>query len=154
MRTALLPAALAFAALAIPLAAGAAPKPFTGPAGWDHHVTATPSPMSPRSAESWQRGDQSVSAVNASDVVYADVIVAVHKNMTTNNVHPTLDRDMTCAGKPAHEIEMTLNGTTFHQLIVDEGTGAGTTRITYSRPQSMTPAADVTAALAAYCAAP
>ncbi|HZO94801.1 MAG TPA: hypothetical protein VFB22_13740 [Candidatus Baltobacteraceae bacterium] len=151
MRTPYLTAAVAFAALLAPFAAGAAPKPFTGPAGWNHTVTATPSPTSPRSAESWQKGDQNVSALNSTDVVYGDVVAAVHKNMAGNNVHPTVDRDITCAGKPAHELEMTLNGTTFHQLIIDEGTGGGTTRITYSRPQSMSPAPDVTAAFTAYC---
>src|SRR5581483_7047099 len=111
MRTPYLTAAVAFAALLAPFAAGAAPKPFTGPAGWNHTVTATPSPTSPRSAESWQKGDQNVSALNSTDVVYGDVVAAVHKSMAGNNVHPTVDRDITCAGKPAHELEMTLNGT-------------------------------------------
>jgi hypothetical protein len=151
MRTAIIAAALAFAACMLPAAAGAQ-RAFSGPAGWDHTASGAPGAAAPSSIETWKKGEQSVSVLTDTSVAYADVLARVRKNIGDNGIHPAVDRDLTCGGKPAHEVEMTLGTTTFHQLLIDEGTGQGSTRVTYSRPQSAPAATEVAAALSAYCA--
>lgn len=144
-------AALVAFAVAVPLAAAAAPKPFSGPADWEHSVGATPSPQSQRAQESWKKGDGTVSYLEDGSLAYDDILGMVKKNVTTNNLKPAVDRDRTCDGRRAHEIEMTLGTTVVRQIVVDDGPGV--TRLTYTRPQGTAPATDVTAALSAYCGA-
>lgn len=142
------PATLALAAL-LPLAASAAAKPFTGPAGWDHTVQTSPTPQVPRDAETWKQGADVLTLLSDDGLVYADSVSAVEKNIAQNALKPSVDKDRTCAGRKAHELEMTFGSSIVHQLIIDDSPGV--MKLTYTRPQSAQMSADVTNAIAAYC---
>lgn len=143
-------ALLAFAAL-LPTAASAAPKQFTGPpSGWDHAVVATPTPQTPRSQETWKKSDgELITFLSDGGLAYDDIIVMIKKNITDNKLKPAVDRDRTCAGKRAHEVEMTFGPTVVHQVIIDDAPGV--TKVTYTRGQETPASPDATAALNAYC---
>jgi hypothetical protein len=144
--------ALAALIAAVPFAALAAPKPFTGPAaGWDHNVAATPSAQAPRALETWKKKDgEYVTYLADGGLSYDETLAAVKKNIGDNGVKTSVDTDRQCAGHRAHEFEMTLGSTIVHQLIVDDAPGL--TKITYARPEGTPPAPDATTALTAYCA--
>jgi hypothetical protein len=145
-------AALA-ALLLIPAVAAAAPKPFTGPsAGWDHNVATTPSAQTPRALETWKKSDgEYLTYLEDAGLSYDDALAAVKKNIGDNAVKTTVDTDRQCAGRRAHEFEMTLGTTIVRQIIVDDAPGL--TKLTYARPGGTPAAADATSALTAYCAA-
>lgn len=152
MTTTMLRAAIASVACAalIPLAAVAAPHPFTGPTGWDHTVGSTASAQVPRAQETWKKSDGELLAyLSDAGLSYDDIIAAVKKNVTDNGLKPSIDRDRTCSGRRAHEVEITFGTTAIHQLIIDDAPGA--TKLTYARPQGTPFAPDVTSAIAAYC---
>ena len=152
MATMTLRAAMAIVACAAlsPLAAVAAPHPFTGPSGWDHTVGTTATAQVPRAQETWKKSDGELLAyLSDSGLSYDDIIASVKKNITDNSLKPSVDRDRTCSGRRAHEVEMTFGATAIHQLIVDDAPGA--TKLTYARPQGSPFAPDVTSAIAAYC---
>ncbi|HEY4442304.1 MAG TPA: hypothetical protein VGN14_17725 [Candidatus Elarobacter sp.] len=130
--------------------AALAAKPFVGPDGWDHTVAVTPTPQLPRAQESWKKADGEV-LIYLSDggLSYDDTVAAVKKNVADNAIKTAVDRDRTCAGKRAHEIELTFAPTIVHQIIVDEAPGV--TKLTYSRPVGTAMAADATAAITSYC---
>ena len=142
----------AVAASFVLLAGGAAlaAKPFVGPDGWDHTVAVTPTPQLPRAQESWKKADGEV-LIYLSDggLSYDDTVAAVKKNITDNSIKTAVDRDRTCGGKRAHEIEMTFAPTIVHQVIIDEAPGV--TKLTYSRPVGSAMGADATAAITTYC---
>lgn len=146
-------ALLAFAAV-LPLAAVAAPKPFPGPpSGWDHAVVATPTPQTPRSQETWKKSDgESLTLLADDGLAYPDVVGMVKKNISDNGLKPAVDRDRSCSGHQAHELEMTFGSTIVHQLIVDDAPGV--MKLTYTRPQGTPMAADVTTAFTSYCGGP
>ena len=141
-------ATLALAAL-LPFAASAAAKPFTGPAGWDHTVQTTPTPQVPRDAETWKQGQDVLTLTSDDGLAYADIVGAVEKNIAQNALKPAMDKDRTCAGRKAHELEMTFGSAVVHQVIIDDNPGV--MKLTYTRPQSAQMSADVTNAIAAYC---
>ncbi len=142
------------ALVALPIAAGAAPKPFTGPAsGWDHTVGATPTPQVPRAEEMWKKSDgEFVTYLEDAGLSYDDTVAAVKKNVSDNGIKTSVDTDRKCDGRRAHELEMTFGTTIVHQVIVDDAPGL--TKITYVRPQSKPMATDVTGVLNTYCGAP
>lgn len=134
-------------AVLVPAIASAAPRPFSGPANWDHTVAAA-ADGSPNHSELWKSGDgETLTLLSTSALSYDDVVATVHKNAAT--LHPSLDRDITCGGRRAHEIEMTYTSFVTHQLIVDDAPAV--TRVTLIRPAATPAAPDVTAALDAYC---
>lgn len=136
----------------LPVAALATARPFTGPSGWDHTVASTPSPQSPRSADTWRKGSgEIVTAIFDGSLAYDDMLAAVHKNIADNSLKPAVDRDLTCGGSRAHEVEMTFGTTIVNQVIVDDAPGV--TRITYSRPSGTPVSADETKTITAYCGA-
>jgi hypothetical protein len=142
-------ALIALAAL-LPLAAAAATKPFTGPAGWEHTVGLAATAQSPRAAETWKKSDgQLVTYLSDAGLAYDDIVGMVRKNITDNNFKTSIDKDRTCDGKRAHELEMTFGTSVVHQLIVDDAPGV--TKLTYTRNQGVPMDADVTSALTAYC---
>ncbi len=144
-----LPALVAL--VAVPLAVGAAPKPFAGPAtGWDHTVAVTATAAAPRAQETWKKRDgEFLTYLEDAGLSYDDTVAAVKKNVSDNNLTAAVDTDRKCDGRRAHEFEMTLGTTVFHQIVVDDAPGL--TKITYARPQGVAMAPDVTAALATYC---
>lgn len=145
-------AALAALVAFLPVAALAAPKPFTGLTGWDHAVGATATPQTPRAQETWKKSDgELVSYLSDATLSYDDMVAMVKKNMADNGFKATVDSDRKCDGRRAHEVEMTFGTTVVHQLIVDDTPGV--TRLTYTRPQTTPAAADVTSAITAYCGA-
>lgn len=141
------------ALILVPVAAGAAPRPFTGPAsGWDHNVAAAPGAQAPRALETWKKSDgEYLTYLEDAGLSYDDTLAAVKKNIADNGVKTTIDTDRQCAGRRAHEVEMALGSSVVHQIIIDDAPGL--TKLTYARPASAPAAADATAALTAYCAA-
>lgn len=143
------PALLALAAL-LPLAAAAATKPFTGPPGWDHTVALAPTPQSPRASDTWRKSDgQLVTYMADAALAYDDTVGMVKKNIADNGFKTAIDKDRTCEGRRAHELEMTFGTSVVHQVIVDDAPGV--TKLTYTRNQGVPMDADVTSAIAAYC---
>jgi hypothetical protein len=140
-------------ALALPSAAHAATKPFTGPAGWDHAVQATATPQNPRAQETWKKSDgQSLTELSDGGLAYDDVLAQIKKNAADNRLHPAVDRDRTCDGRRAHEVEETFGTSVVHQIIVDGAPGV--TKLTYTRPNGMPMAPEVVSAITAYCGGP
>ena len=146
MQTALRAAAALIAFVALPLVASAAAKPFPALAGWDH---TTPHQSTGRLTESYKKGDQLVTYLTDANLSYADQLAAVKKNIADNGIKPTMDTDLSCGGKHAHEVEMLLGITVYHQLLVDDSPGV--TKVTYARAQGSSPANDALAALQGYC---
>ena len=150
MRVAAFVAAAVVAALSLPPAAHAALKPFVGPAGWDHAVQGTPSPGAPHAQETWKKSDgESLVELDDGDLSYDDTIALVQKNIASNGLHPAINRDRTCAGGRAHELEETFGTSIVHQLIVDDNPGV--TKLTYIRAAGQPVDPAVSAAFAAYC---
>jgi hypothetical protein len=143
--------ALAALAVALPLAAPAAPKPFTLPAsGWDHTVGASPTPQVQRAQETWKKSDgELLTYLQDAGLSYDESVGLVKKNITDNGLKTTVDTDRKCDGRRAHEVEMTFGTTIAHQILVDDAPGV--TKLTYTRPQGTPLAPDVTAAINAYC---
>jgi len=142
-------ALLALAAF-LPLAALAATKPFPGPTGWEHAVGATPTAASARAQETWKKSDGELLTYLAdAGLSYDDTIALVKKNVTDNGFKASVDTDRKCDGRRAHEVELTFGITVVHQIIVDDAPGV--TKLTYTRPSTVAPAADATGALNAYC---
>ena len=143
-------AALVLAAALVPVAAAAAAKPFAGPgAGWEHTVVATASAQSPRAQETWKKGGELLALLSDGGLAYDDIIGMVRKNVADNGLKPAVDRDRTCDGRRAHEVELTFGTSVVHQIIVDDAPGV--TKVTYTRPVGTPVGADATGALAAYC---
>ena len=142
--------ALSLLAIILPIAAFAAAKPFVGPTGWEHLVGAMPTAQVPRAQETWKKSDGEL-LVYLSDggLSYDDIVGAVKKNIADNSIRTAMDADRTCAGKRAHEVEMTFSPTVVHQLIVDDAPGV--TKLTYSRPDAIKPSDDAKTAIAAFC---
>jgi hypothetical protein len=152
MPSAPLRATALFACVALmPIAAWAAPKPFSGPpSGWDHTVVSSPTPQQPRAQETWKKSDgEQITYLSDGGLAYDDIVGMVHKNISDNGLRPAVDRDRTCEGHRAHEVEMTFGTTIVHQVIVDDAPGV--TKVTYTRGQGTSAGADVTAAISAYC---
>ena len=142
-------AVLAFAAF-VPLAAFAATKPFPGPSGWEHSVGATPTADAPRAQETWKKSDGELLTYLAdAGLSFDDTLARVKKNVVDNAFKTSVDVDRTCDGRRAHEVELTFGTSVVHQIIIDDAPGV--TKLTYSRPQALTPGADATSALNAYC---
>ncbi len=145
-------ALLALAAF-LPLAAVAATKPFPGPAGWDHTVGTTPTTEAPRAQETWKKSDgEQLTYLADAGLSFDDTMALVKKNVADNGYKATVDSDRKCVGRRAHEIELTFGTSVIHQLIIDDAPGV--TKLTYSRPQTVKPAADATTAINAYCDSP
>jgi hypothetical protein len=145
-------ALLAFAAF-LPFAATAATKPFPGPAGWDHTVGTTPTADAPRAQETWKKSDgEQLTYLADAGLSYDDTMALVKKNVADNGYKASVDADRKCVGRRAHEIELTFGAAVIHQIIIDDAPGV--TKLTYSRPQTIKPAADATTAISAYCDSP
>jgi hypothetical protein len=144
-------AVLALAAVTLlPQAASAAAKPFAGVAGWDHTVSATPTPALPRDQESWKNSNgETVSILSDGALSYDDTIASVKKNFADNGMHPNLDKDRTCDGRRAHELELVIGTSVIHQIIVDDAPGL--TKLSYTRAQGAPLAPSVASAITAYC---
>jgi len=153
MSTALLrSSALDALVAALPIAALAAPKPFTGPGGWDHRVGTTATAQSPRAQETWKKNDaEFVTYLSDGGLAYDDMVALVKKNITDNGFKASVDSDRKCDGHRAHEVEMTFGTSVVHQIIVDDAPGV--TKLTYTRPQGSAIPSDVSNAINAYCGA-
>ena len=152
MRTVAARAASLIAALglSLPIAAAAAGKPFTGPAGWDHVVAMTASAQSPRTQESWKKSDGELITFMSDDTLsYDDSIAMIHKNVADNGFKPSVDKDRTCDGRRAHEVEMTFGTTVVHQIVIDDAPGVA--KLTYTHPQGVPISPDAMSTVAAYC---
>ena len=145
--------ALLVLAAFVPLAALAATKPFPGVTGWDHSVGLTPTADIPRAQETWKKSDgEQLSYMADAALSFDDTLARVKKNIAENGFKAAVDADRKCVGRRAHEIELTFGSSVVHQIIVDDAPGV--TKVTYSRPESVRPAADATSAINAYCESP
>jgi hypothetical protein len=152
MPTALIRTAGALVALVVclPLAAGAAARPFVGPAGWDHTVGMTPTPQSPRTQETWKKSDgELITFMSDEGLSYDDSLAMIRKNVADNGLKPSMDKDRSCGGQRAHEIEMTFGTTIVHQIIIDNAPGLS--KLTYTHPQGTPNSTDATSTITAYC---
>ena len=149
----LLAAILLAAAVAGPAAAAATPKPFSGPAtGWDHTVLAPPGPTATHVQELWKKSDsEQIMYLEDSGLVYDTIIASLKDNISTRNLKPSVDRDRTCDGRRAHEVELTFGNSVVHQVIVDDAPGV--TKINFTWPDGKTESPDAAKALIAYCGA-
>ena len=144
--------ALIALAACLPVAAVAAARPFVGPAGWDHTVGLTATAQSPRSQETWHKSDgELITSFSDATLSYDDSVGLIRKNVADNGLKPAVDRDRTCGGSRAHEVEMTFGATIVHQIVIDDAPGV--TKITYSRPQGMSASADEATSFTTYCGA-
>jgi len=146
-------AALVAFVACFPIAASASARPFTGPAGWDHTVGMAATAQSPRTQETWRKSDGQLFTFMSDDTLsYDDSLGMIRKNVTDNGLKPSVDKDRTCGGRRAHEIEMTFGTTIVHQIVIDDAPGV--TKLTYTHPQGTPTTSDATTAIAAYCGAP
>jgi hypothetical protein len=144
--------ALVALAACLPLAAAAAARPFTGPAGWDHTVGATATVQSPRAQETWRKSDgELLTFMSDEGLSYDDSLAMIRKNVTDNGLKPSVDKDRTCGGQRAHEVEMTFGTTIVHQILIDNAPGL--TKLTYTHPQGTPIGPDATNTITAYCGA-
>jgi hypothetical protein len=145
-------AATAFVAsiVLITFSSALAAKPFVGPDGWDHSVGMTPTAQLPRAQETWKKADgEQLVYLSDGGMSYDDITALVKKNIADNAIKTAVDRDRTCQGKRAHEVEMTFAPTIVHQIIIDDAPGV--TKLTYTRPVGTSPGTDASAAITAYC---
>jgi hypothetical protein len=145
-------AATAFGASVVVLsfAAALAAKPFVGPDGWEHVVGMLPASQVSRAQETWKKNDgEQLAYLSDAGLSYDDIIALVKKNIAENAIKTAVDKDRTCQGRRAHEIEMTFSPSIVHQIIIDDAPGV--TKLTYTRPQGTSPSADASSAIAAYC---
>jgi len=144
-------AALALAAAILtPLAAAAAAKPFGGVTGWNHSVSATPTPALPRDQETWKaKNGETFSVLSDGGLSYDDTIASIKKNFADNGMTPIEDKDRMCDGRRAHELELVIGPSVIHQIIVDDAPGV--TKLSYTRVQGTPPAPSVATAITAYC---
>ena len=135
---------------ALPIAAIAQAKPFTGPSGWDHTVGATATAQSPRAQETWKKTDaEFVTYLADGGLSYDDMVGLVKKNISENGLKASVDTDRKCDGRRAHEVEMTFGTAVVRQIIVDDVPGV--TKVTYTRPTGSAITPGVTNAINAYC---
>ena len=82
-----------------PAAAPDAVAAFVGPSSWSHAAPNTADPS--RTIEQWHiSGDvTSLTFIRDSTTTYDAAIGAIVKNFTTNNIKPSVDRDVACRGK-------------------------------------------------------
>lgn len=135
----------------VPVAAGAAAKPFAGPtSGWDHTVGAAPTAQAPRAQETWRKsGGELISYQSDAALSFDDTVAMVKKNLVDNSFKASVDADRKCDGRRAHEVELVLGTSVVRQVIVDDAPGV--TKLTYMRPQGTAAAADAMSAITAYC---
>jgi hypothetical protein len=149
----LIAAALAVAATAA--AASADTVAFVGPAGWSHSPPpATSDPN--RTIDQWHiSGDiATVTFIKDTSTAYSDALAVVQKNVTTNSIKTSADKDVPCRGTTGHVIEFGFgpdgHRVIINRLMVPDGTGVDS--ITYSRSDGSPFDSDVKAAETAFCA--
>jgi hypothetical protein len=152
MRTFFFAASLLLAATAA--AAFADSVAFVGPAGWSH--SPPPAATDPqRSVDQWHlSGDIStLTFIRDTATTYADALAAVEKNVTTNRIKTTADRDMPCRGTTGHVVEFSYgpdgNKIIMNRIMVPDGPGLDT--VTYARSDGSIFDPDVKKAETTFC---
>jgi hypothetical protein len=137
-------------------AADPAPDPvaaFVGPSTWSHAPPNTADPS--RTVEQWHisGGETSLTFIRDSTTTYDAAIGAIVKNFTTNNIKPSVNRDVPCRGKTSHIVEFSIgpdgHQIVIHRLVVPDGTGIDT--VTYARPSDDPFDPDVKKSEATFC---
>jgi hypothetical protein len=136
-----------------PAAAPDAVAAFVGPSSWSHAAPNTADPS--RTIEQWHiSGDvTSLTFIRDSTTTYDAAIGAIVKNFTTNNIKPSVDRDVACRGKTSHIVEFSIgpdgHQIIIHRLVVPDGTGVDT--VTYARSVGVSFDPDVKKSEATFC---
>ena len=128
---------------------------FVGPAGWSSD-TATASADPSQQVAKWHLPGDPVASLTYSRTTraYADSLGAIHTNISTNNIHPAMDKDLPCQGKTGHVVQFTF-GPTDHKVVINRlllPTTDGSVAITYSYADGTPFDPEVTKAETAYCA--
>jgi hypothetical protein len=129
---------------------------FVGPAGWSHSPPSGATDPQ-RTVDQWHiSGDIStLTFIKDSATAYADALGAVEKNITTNNIKTSANRDMPCRGATAHVFEFAYgpdgHRIVINRLIVPDGPGIDT--VTYARSEGSPFDPDVKTSETTFCAA-
>jgi len=129
---------------------------FDGPAAW----TANGGPAGSDPAHpllQWHLpGDTAASLTFLkSTASYDDSLALIHTNFSTNKIKPSIDKDIPCQGKTAHEVEFAI-GPDGHKIVINRilvPTSDGVATITYSRADGTAFDSDVQKSETAFCAA-
>ena len=127
---------------------------FVGPASWSKSPQ-TDSPSPTRDVQQWHMsGDiATVTFVKDSATTYADSLGAIQKNITTNNIRTSADKDLPCRGATGHVFEFAY-GPDGHRVVVNRlmvPDGAGVDTVTYARGEGTPFDSDVKNAETAFC---
>jgi hypothetical protein len=129
---------------------------FLGPAGWSHNPP--PTAVDPaRTIEEWHiAGDiATVTYIKDTTTSYDDAMAAIKKNIATNGIKMSADKDVPCHGATGHVVEFAF-GPDGHRVITNRllvPAGSGVDTITYARSDGSTFDSDVKKAETEYCGA-
>jgi hypothetical protein len=153
MRIVFVSLVLAGATLGPALADGPA---FVGPAAWTANSAAPASDPAHPLLQWHLPGDTSASLTFLkSTASYDDSLALIHTNFSTNKIKPSLDKDIPCQGKTAHEVEFAI-GPDGHKIVINRllvPTADGVATVTYSRADGTAFDSDVQKSETAFCAA-
>jgi len=76
--------------------------------------------QSPRTRRRGERATGNFTFMSDDTLSYDDSLGMIRKNVTDNGLKPSVDKDRTCGGRRAHEIEMTFGTTIVHQIVIDD----------------------------------
>lgn len=132
--------------LLVPAAAGAAVKPFAGPAGWQLSETRG---LGSNVQQAWKSSGQSLNFIYDDGLRFDDVIGSIETTASSNRVRRSISLHINCDGRPAYEVAMNFGTSYVRQLVVDEGPGVA--KLTYVRPGNLVTPDEVVGAFAEYC---
>jgi hypothetical protein len=132
----------------------AAATVFASPPGWSEDTALSSDPAHP--TMQWHLpGDPSTSLTFSQTTrAYDDSLAAIHTNLTTNKIKPSIDKDITCQGKTGHVVEFAA-GPDGHKIVINRmliPTSDGVIAITYTRDDGVGFDSDVKKSEDAYCA--
>jgi len=129
---------------------------FVGPAAWTANGGTSGSDPAHPLLQWHLPGDTSASLTySKSTASYDDSLALIHANFSTNKIKPSVDKDISCQGKTAHEIEFAI-GPDGHKVVINRilvPTSDGVATITYSRADGTAFDSDVQKSETAFCAA-
>jgi hypothetical protein len=129
---------------------------FVGPAAWTANGDASGSDPAHPLLQWHLPGDTSASLTYLkSPASYDDSLALIHTNFSTNKIKPSVDKDIPCQGKTAHEVEFAI-GPDGHKIVINRilvPAADGVATITYSRADGTAFDSDVQKSETAFCTA-
>ena len=147
---------LAVAAASLAAAVAAPTTAFIGPPGWSH-ADQSPDPNSKLEQWRFAAGDvQTLTYRVDPSTSYTDALAAIHKMLTDNKFKPSIDKDVTCQGLAAHQVEFVPTGPDGHRIAINRiivPNGNGNLAIIYVREEGQQFDPDARKAISTYCGA-